>query len=93
MLQIAAALEEPLDDLPSDSDISGVDDSDMDESWLPVWDRNLPSSDVDHDDDDSDVEPVCGDGDHDNDNELPDLDQSEISRLVVLPQRGLPGSG
>jgi len=78
--QIAAALDEPLDDLPSDSDISGGDDdSDIDECWLPVRDRNVPSSNDDHNDND-DVGPVCDDGDHSEDNELPDLDQSDIPR-------------
>lgn len=81
MQQIATALDEPLDDLPSDSDISGGDDdSDIDESWLPVRDRNVPSSDDDQDGDD-DVGPVCDDGDHSEDNELLDLDQSDIPKL------------
>jgi len=80
--QIVAALVEPLDNLPSDSDISGGDDdSDIDKSWLPVRDRNVPSSDNNHNDDD-DVGPVCDDGDHSEDNELPDLDQSDIPGVV-----------
>ena len=80
MQQIAAALVELLDNMPSDSDISGGDDdSDIDKSWLPVRDHNVPSSDDNHNDDD-DVGPVCDDGDHSEDNELPDLDQSDIPR-------------
>ena len=91
MQQIAAALDKPLYDLPWDSDISGGDDdSDIDESWLPVRDRNVPSSDDNHDDD-NDVGPVCDDGDHSEDNELPNLDQSDIPRpstsAAGLPQK------
>ena len=49
-----------LDEVPSDSDISGCeDDSGDDETWLPREDRNVVSSD----DDDNDLRDLAGAGD------------------------------
>ena len=67
-----------LEDVPSDSDISGAsDDSRGDEDWVPLRDRDEPDSDPD-DPADNDVGPD-GDGGGDAlDRDLADLDVSDI---------------
>ena len=67
-----------LEDVPSDSDISGASDNSRgDEDWVPLRDRDEPDSDPD-DPADNDVGPD-GDGGGDAlDRDLADLDVSDI---------------
>ncbi len=71
-------IKEALDDIPSDSDISGAsDDSDVDETWLPKGQRDVPDSDDDAGNVGDGGQLSDGGGDVE-DNQLPDLDNSYV---------------